>query len=244
LSFVILSPLLYQQFVHSRESLQIVTNWKNVLGTVNAKNLLLIPLKFSIGHISFYPKWLYWLISGLWTVVVWFSVVKGGMKNKLLLFLLISPLVLGVLFSFFCPLLQYFRFLYLIPIVCLLLGQLLHLEGGRVIVVTGFLLFSLAYLLFPQFHREDWKSLSKSLPSHLPLFMVYSSSDPIQYYRGNIKIHDFSELAKQNTLKEIVVVPYSADIHGVNYRENLSSGGFKKVEERSFRGTVYVKWSK
>jgi len=59
-----------------------------------------------------------------------------------------------------------------------------------------------------------------------------------------MNIHDFSELTKQKILREIVVVPYTADIHGVNYQENLAAGGFKKVEEKSFRGIVYEKWSK
>ncbi|OGK21512.1 hypothetical protein A2866_06470 [Candidatus Roizmanbacteria bacterium RIFCSPHIGHO2_01_FULL_39_8] len=244
LSLLIIGPLLYHQLIHARESLGIVANWKNVLGTVNFKNLLLIPLKFSIGRINFNPKWAYWAISGVWTVFIWLFVLKGGRKNRLFLFLAISPLIIAVLFSFFSPLLQYFRFLYLIPLVSLLLGQELHLKGVRVVVLAGFLLFSLFYLLFPQFHREDWKNLSMDLPSRLPLFMVYSSSDPIQYYRSNMNIHDFSELTKQKILREIVVVPYTADIHGVNYQENLAAGGFKKVEEKSFRGIVYEKWSK
>ena len=48
------------------------------------------------------------------------TVVKKN--SKLLLFLFIVPLFLGFVISFATPLLQYFRFVYLIPIMCLLIA--------------------------------------------------------------------------------------------------------------------------
>jgi len=62
--FLIVSPLLYQQWVNSKISLVEVKNWFLVLGKANLKNLLLIPIKFSVGRISFYPKLAYWLLAG------------------------------------------------------------------------------------------------------------------------------------------------------------------------------------
>lgn len=54
-TLVLISPLLYQQFVNAKVSLTTVANWSLVLGKANIKNLLLIPVKFSIGRIDFYP---------------------------------------------------------------------------------------------------------------------------------------------------------------------------------------------
>ncbi len=61
LVFLLVSPLLYQQLLNAKVNLSNVTNWSYVLGKVNLKNLILIPIKFSIGRISFEPKWLYYL---------------------------------------------------------------------------------------------------------------------------------------------------------------------------------------
>ena len=69
-SLFIIYPLLYQQIINAKQQLGLIPNWGQVLGKANLKNLALIPLKFSIGRISFYPKWIYWGISGVWTLTV------------------------------------------------------------------------------------------------------------------------------------------------------------------------------
>ena len=73
----------------------LVKNWSLVLGRADIKNLLLIPLKFSIGRISFYPKWLYYLVSTIFSGVVFFSALKGGLQSKKLAILFVLPLILG-----------------------------------------------------------------------------------------------------------------------------------------------------
>lgn len=63
-SFLIISPLLYTQFMHSRQALIYVTHWNLVLGKATIKNLLLIPLKFTSGRISFFPKLIFYAVTG------------------------------------------------------------------------------------------------------------------------------------------------------------------------------------
>ena len=71
---LILSPLLYQQLINAKVSLQIVTNWSLVLGKANLKNLLLIPIKFTSGRISWEPKWLYYIVSGGWLMFILYQI--------------------------------------------------------------------------------------------------------------------------------------------------------------------------
>ncbi|PIZ68176.1 hypothetical protein COY12_00610, partial [Candidatus Roizmanbacteria bacterium CG_4_10_14_0_2_um_filter_33_96] len=123
---LLISPLLYQQLINSKVALSQVTNWSLVLGKANLKDLLLIPVKFSIGRISFYPKWLYWGIAGGWTGFVMLTIKTVFQKTvfiKTVFYLLIFPLILGFLVSFFTPMLQYFRFIYLIPILAIILAS-------------------------------------------------------------------------------------------------------------------------
>ena len=161
--YLVISPLLLKQLANSKEALKTVTNWSLVLGKANLKNMVLIHIKFAFGRISFYPKAIYYLVAGVWTGVVFYFVVRGGFKNRLLIFLFIVSLFLGFVFSFISPLLQYFRFLYLLPLMCLLISFVSSKNWQRWLLIAGFLTLSLIYLFNPKFHREDWKSLALSL---------------------------------------------------------------------------------
>jgi len=239
--FLIISPLLYQQIVNAKVSLTNVTNWSYVLGKANLKNLLLIPVKFSIGRISFEPKWLYYGIAGGWvSYVLW--VLFGNLKSKtLFVYLLIFPLFLGFIISFATPLLQYFRFIYLIPIMAIILAKN---RLGRWGLLGGFFAFSMVYLLLPQFHREDWRGLVKSLPKDKPVYMIVSSSDPLKYYKQNSSIIELKSLSSSSSLsREITVIPYAAEIYGFDYQKLLQEKNYKLTSKKSFRGLELEYWS-
>jgi len=223
----VLGPLLVKQWQNSQLLLQEVAGWKNVLGKNNLKNLMLIPIKFSIGRISFYPKKIYYLLAGVWTMGIFFNLKK----NKKLWFLLLVPLILAGIVSFKAPMMQYFRFLYLVPIVCLMIKP-------KKILVAGFLVWSLAYLLTPQFHRENWKELSKSLGGEV--WMIMSISDPVAYYRPDVRVMDLKQ--GEPTTEIIEVVPYAVEIDGLDYKKKLGDLGYERREEKAFRGVVREKW--
>ena len=237
-SFVLISPLLLGQFANSKIALSGVANWSATLGKANIKNLLLIPIKFSIGRISFLPKIVYWTITGIWTAWVFKKILMGGLKDKKLLYLFIFPLILGFLISFFVPMLQYFRFIYLIPVMSLLLSR--SSQRGW-ILTSGFLIFTLVYLLNPAFHREDWKGLVKDLPKNKPVYMIISSSDPVKYYSNDLVINDIANLSGDS--KEITVIPFSFGVHGLDYKSLLNNKGYQLKKEKSFREVTYEQWS-
>ena len=254
LVFLIISPLLYQQWLNSKVSLIEVKNWSIVLGKNNIKNLLLIPIKFCVGRISFYPKFLYWLISGFFSFFVFYVLfknldIKNSLKNEnfklkiLSFYLLILPLALGFLISFFVPMLQYFRFLYLLPLLAILLSFQRSATAKR-IIGGGFLIFSLIYLLFPQFHREDWKSLVKSLSAVKEVYMINSSSDPVKYYNPKIKIKDLRSLSGSSSLaRELAIIPYTTEIYGYNYQDILLKKGYRPGKKTAFRNLYLEEWS-
>ena len=242
---LVISPLLYHQFLNSKIALENVANWSATLGKANIKNLLLIPIKFSIGRISFYPKLVYWIISGIWTGFILFTIKTVFQKTvfiKTVFYLLIFPLILGFLVSFFTPMLQYFRFIYLIPILAIILASGKKTSMYRYIEVTGFVIFSLVYLLSSQFHREDWKSLVKSLPKNVPVYMIMSSSDPVKYYSRNLTINNLASLQVSEFEKEITVIPFSFGVHGLDYKSLLSNKGYQLKKEISFREVTYERW--
>lgn len=239
LAILIVSQLLIEQLKNSEEMLTQVTNWSLVLGKVNIKNLALIPLKFSLGRISWYPKSMYFLIGGIWTIMVWGLAVKNIFKNKELGSLLLLPIIFGIIFSIKSPLLQYFRFLYLIPVLSLLLAKIEN-QKIKIFLCSGFLIFSFMYLLNPKMHREDWKSLSGSLENNQKIYMIESFGDPIKFYNPTIQIEDIKvSLPKEN---RVVVIPYGDIIHGIDTNKKMTELGYKQKEVKDFREVRLEFW--
>lgn len=235
LALVILGPLIGKQWQGARSSLVEVANWSAALGRVNIKNLLLIPVKFFIGRISFYPKILYWLIAAMWTIIAGTGIIRGIKKKRSLAVLLMVPILLGCLVSIGSPMMAYFRFLYLIPVATIILALG---NGGK--LTLGFLVFSFLYGFNSNFHREDWRSLVSSLKSDERIYIIPTVTDPIRYYNKGLGLNDLKN--GEITGKVITVIPYAAAIHGIDYQKRLDSLGYKKIEEISFREQKIERW--
>lgn len=238
----LLFPLFVTQLKNSGEVLQAIPNWSVTLGKSNLKNLLLFPIKFTSGRISWEPKIFYYAIAGAWTLfVTYILILNRSKKNLFLYFVFLTPIFLGFLVSFYKPLLQYFRFIYVIPFMSILLALGASKKWQRVALVTGFVIFSLIYTYIPSFHREDWRSLASSLSSN-SVCALPSSFDPLHYYNSELKTIDARTC--ETTNKNIVVVPYVEEIYGFNHEEYLSQKKYALTKEVTFRGVSFEQWSK
>ncbi len=240
---LVVLPLLVKQFAHSREMLAVVTNWQSVLGTANLKNLLLIPIKLTSGRISFEPKIVYYILSAVWLAIVG-TIASFGHRQRMFAWLAVAPIVLGLGFSFFSPLLQYFRFMYLIiPFSVLLAVGTLRFRLARPFILLGFITWSLAYLLLPQFHREDWRSLSRLVSeTNVPVYMIISSSDPWRYYLPDRELRSLQTFGSEAAPAEILVIPYTAEIHGFPYSQVLTEHGYSLQDSMALRGVSLERW--
>ncbi len=229
------SGLLFGQWQNSRQSLVEVKNWSLVLGRVEFRNLALIPLKFFVGRISFEPKLLYFFVGGLWSV---FCLVLGFFKSKREL--IIIPLALAVVVSFWAPMIQYFRFLYLVPVFIVGLSQ--YPTKLKFVVLTGFVFWSLFYILNSNNWREDWKSLANSLPLGATIYMSENFGDPLKYYRPDLVVQDLKK-SDRNTLGVVYATNYGVNIMGIDYTESMSKLGCLENEQKSFRGIRLDRWT-
>ena len=209
-----------------------VKNWSLVLGKANLKDALLIPLKFSIGRISFYPKTVYYLLGGGFTMVVLVAAAKEGLKKRFWSYLFFMTALVGTVFSIFTPMMQYFRFLFLIPILMIIIGK-------NKWVAAGFTLFSLFYLLNSNMWREDWRSTVRQINKN-EVYMVASFGDPVNYYNNKIAVKD---IRGQISGKEIWVIPYGEEIHGVDHKQILTKAGYSLETQTDFREMGLEKWS-
>jgi uncharacterized membrane protein len=232
-AMLLVLPLLRQQLVNSQEMLSQVQGWSLVLGKANLKNLILIPMKFCSGRISFYPKIVYYLVAGSWMVITMAVAIFNKSKNKLVAYFFWSTLTIGVVFSLFTPMLQYFRFLYLVPLMCLLINR-------NKLILFGFTAFSLAYVLNPQMYRENWKDLATNAGQKV--YMINSVSDPVKYYNPKIEVVDIT--VSKPIEKEIMVIPYAEDIHGFSHSEYLNKLGYKLNRATDYRQVTLEEWVK
>ncbi len=242
---ILLSPLLLMQLDNARTTVSVVLNWKQALGPASIKNLVLIPLKFFTGRISMEPKIVFFAVAGIWTAVISLFTLLGGFKSRTLLIIVFLTLVLGFLFSFFTPVLQYFRFIYLIPLIAVLIA-LSTGPAAKGMVLAGFIIWSCLYLFMPQFHRENWRELVRNLPG-TPVYMILPSSDPLKYYvslgeHARLPIIELRTLSTTKPTESITVIPYTADIYGYDYAAPLHQGGYRKAATYSVRGLQYEEW--
>lgn len=271
ISILVQYPLLSQQLAFAKSSLSLIPHWDVVLGTASFKNLLLIPVKFSLGRITYNPKLLFYIVGGIWTLFVFAFVLLGSLRNRKIALLFIFPLAAGFVGSFVSPLMQYFRFLYLIPVMCLLIGlgvdnyiivkekrgffqflkkqkpeKLLHqIKNYAVyeIIIGFFIFFSLVYLLNPAFHREDWKSLSQALPQGKTVYMILPSADPLLYYRS-VPLKELRNITTNWLFeKNVYVIPYAASIYGYDYEKALHEKGCFLKEKKVFREVYFENWT-
>jgi hypothetical protein len=110
---------------------------------------------------------------------------------------------------------------------------------GRLGIWGGFLIFSLVYLFNPQFHREDWKSVARFVAGK-KVYGIPSSLIGLRYYSANTEIVDIREIRGIREIredKEILVIPYTFEIYGLNnYQKLFKDGGLNLKKKKTFRG--------
>lgn len=254
----LLLPIVLQQFQTARFGLQEVSNWNLVLGKAEVKNLAMVFIKFTSGRLSWFPKWSYYLLAGSWSLVIGTLLFLSINRNKLLAFLSVFPLTIGLIISFWFPMMQYFRFLYLLVPMSLLLAMntiplryLNKLKPYRFLdfarndvfrnfIIVGYILYTLIYLTVPQFHREDWKTAAKDINPVHPVYMILPSSDPVSYYRKDLSLFELRDISTISLPETVQVIPYVSEIYGFNYVSELEKKGCIKESESTYRGPVIL----
>lgn len=176
--------------------------WGEMLGTPFYKFLPLIFLKFSIGRISFDNRVVYSIVAlSVFCLFGYFLFLAlRKIKNNNIKFLsiwLFVPILLSLIISFWLPLDQPFRLLFVLPAFYILLAfgltsqKRLEKIGLFLIVLTS--LFSLLiYNTDKRFSREDWRGAVSFINTNIQdndvvIFEWPSPFPPYIFYGGNEK---------------------------------------------------------
>ena len=191
ITFIGWLPIFFSQLTNGLAVKENASGWWNILGPVTFKNILLIPTKFIVGRISLDNKILYGLVIGVLLIIFGYAISKA--KNKLIWSWFGISFLFGVAVSFFIPTLTYFRYLFILPALYLLLSE--NINKSLFIVILFFnILFTSIYLFYPGFHRENWREVSNIIGSEKIVFPVSSQKEALIYYGKEENIISGQEL--------------------------------------------------
>lgn len=245
--FELWSPVFIRQLnagLHQQGSI-----WWDVMGNLSLKNILLIPVKFILGRISFDNKIIYVSIVVFASALFGYLMVKARKSSRILWLWLIAPVLLGILASFVIPTLSYFRFIFCLPAFYILTAAGLervlkykHLLLSLVLTVN--ILSASYYLIDSKFHREDWRSAAGAIGSDKIVFPANSQKEALTYYGKGGQIISVNDLTPADN--EIWLSRYAQPIFdpGDTVRKKVESLGYNSVAEYDFNGVVFWKYLK
>jgi mannosyltransferase len=263
--FIIYLPWFSIFFKQLNIGQKVSKNWIwSSLGALTFKNLSLIPVKFIIGRVSFENKIIYLAVAlcllSFFGLLIMKNLIKSLKKDKekkawIVWFWLLVPVIIGIIVSIFLPVLSYFRYLFVLPALYILLSHSISFVKYKQVYIFALLsiniFFSFKYLLTDDYHRENWKMavnvLHQKNINNLPVLIIENVSAPFKYYDKNnsqlIYIKDLEGIKDENGFWYI---PYAEPIFDPKHKTTsffLNNGFFKAYEEH-FRGVTLEKWQK
>lgn len=224
--------------------------WWQILGVVNFKNIALIPIKFAIGRIRFDNHAIYGLVVLVIFVVFTYVIAKTKKVPNLIWLWLLMPIFIGIIVGFVIPTLSYFRFLFCLPALYILLAC--GLDNLKGIKYKTFLFMLLAinslttgyYLSNPRFQREDWRGLTSMLENRAMVLPSASQKEAFIYYKKGSQVIDIDGF--NGDINEIWLSRYVSTVFdpGDLAQKKITSLGYNKAREYDFNGIVVWEYKK
>lgn len=257
--FILWLPLLSTQLIVNKNIISAFPGWKEVIGGSTFKNLAVLLMKFSAGRISFEPKILYysWVLFSSMPIAAGLFLALRRFKNDILIWLwLIFPLTIGFLFSFFLPVFNYFRFIYVVPALLILVTVgIYQLKNSKLkyalagwILITNVISLNIYFFDYSQ-QRENWKQAVVFIEQNgkkddLVVFEFREEFAPYRFYQtgkiDSIGATDSYFADKEKTQKRlegklegkngVYYFEYLRDLSDPNrfVEQKLQADGFKK----------------
>ncbi|OGM58353.1 hypothetical protein A3A75_04975 [Candidatus Woesebacteria bacterium RIFCSPLOWO2_01_FULL_39_10] len=256
LFFSLWLPYFFHQIKWTSIYVEQNSEWKQVLGSGNLKELALVWVKFIIGRMSFANKLHYSLVASFLSIIFGMAFVLAFKYRKKVIFLwfwFIVPLAVSFIGSIFIPGFSYFRLLFLIPAFYLLIAYGISKSKFTKLLVglifTTNLVFTSIYLFNSNYWREDWKGLVSFIESRIEgEEKVYASHlgafTPYLWYakRGDIILR-FGESSVIDS-NSFYSLDYLMDLSDPNRKiyQVLKDYGYKDIQVYNFRGVGQVRY--
>lgn len=235
--------------------------WIEVLGGSSLKQIALIPIKFIIGRISFYNKFIYatYIFAALF-VYIWpfLNSLRRRKEVEIIWLWFFVPLILAIILGFQFSVLSYFRLIFILPAFYLLVAFGLSLiknnQTARLIMML-MIFFNLVsvgiYHFSDRFKRENWKEAvtyvenSSKGEKAASIFVTKNQRDAYIYYQNSVQSYSYKDF-DNNMYDRVWLFRYIQPIFDPqdNARKKIELLGFKKVEEKDFNGVTVWEYRK
>lgn len=163
--------------------------WADILGKPTFFNIALVPIKFILGRLDLINNFQYRLaVSLLIAAFGWLcaQALQRNTSKAIIPFVwLFIPFIGTLLLSFFIPVLSYFRLLFILPALYLLVAlgiQAIYSKRLRKLALVSIVGINITasslYLAQPRLHREDWRSAVQMVTNDPQGTAVFVFSEP------------------------------------------------------------------
>lgn len=253
------TPMLFKQLA---SGLSAAGNpvWAN-LSQTSVKNILLVGIKFATGRVPFPDSKGLLILTVIFVASFWLLAVSGirelseKQESKQVLMILLGwiiwPLGLGAVIGIFVPVFSYFRLLFILPPVIILVA--IGAARRRWLLepmVLGLMIASAVYVSGDTYRRENWAGAAKDIENHESgaLVIIHPAvRPPFDYYdRGKSSVIDASSLHPSSIIyyPSFWYIPYAQQIFdaGDSTRQIFESQNFRRTYQKHFRGVTVEHW--
>lgn len=257
LGLLLMSPTLTSQLGSGLAVADTSPLWYQILGRTTLKELVLIPVKFMIGRISFESPLVYGLVVILIGLIFASLLIKAWLakKGSFDWYWLVLPILFAAVIAVRVPVLTYFRLLFVVPALYLLLAKgIVELRPSlRSLVSVVLMAIGLAssgyYLLTPKFQREDWRGLVGFIDEHskqssVVLFVAGSQMEAYKFYSPRVPAVSLAGFGGSEETVWLMryVQPIFDPADAV--RAQVEDLGYAKQAEYDFNGVVVWEYAK
>ncbi len=198
-SFLPWLPKFLEQLQTGQALRSSMPGWDQVVSLPQFKTALLVPLKFVFGVSDLQLNLSYLILAAaIFGPLIYLSLIAWRKKSAFMTFffyLFMLPLLLAWLISFFIPVLQAKRVLFLLPLFSLLEAWLIinqakkaaHLSKILLVAILVINFFSTyAYWTQSKLQRENWRALSREISQKFPkeqTAVVFAFDQPFATWR-------------------------------------------------------------